>query len=276
MHYTERDMIRIPFFDHKERDLFISCLGYNNFNFITPIHRFRAQSFYTLHIILEGSGTLVVDGKQYRPKEGMMFFIPPDVRLCYYPDEDALWKYVWFELHGENATLYANQMGFSGKNHLVQCKDFSNIKLLFQRIFNDYITQSRIGYYDTLSLFYKILDTHVQTHHTESSLSNAVTSYIHSHYHNPDLSVADLCRYFNISHPYLCKLFKETNGCSAKNYIIQVRVMNSCKLLETTAYSIKEIAFSVGFTDEIHFMKTFKKLKGKTPTQYRRNSLATS
>ncbi len=269
---TDLDAMTASFYDYSERELFINYLGYNNFEYILPIRHFRTQSMYSLHIVLEGSGTLVVGDNKYNPQKGDMFFIPPDVRFCYYPDEDNLWKYVWIEFQGENAPLYATKMGFSENQHLLRCRDFSNIELLFYRLFGNYQRDATIGYYDVLSVFYRILDANLRvTDNKPGNIVDAVIDYMQCHYHNPGLSIPEISQNFNISHSYLCKLFQEANHCSAKNYLIQIRIFNACKLLETTMLSIKEIAFSVGFTDEIHFMKTFKKTMGQTPTQYRQS-----
>ena len=42
-------------------------------------------------------------------------------------------------------------------------------------------------------------------------------------------------------------------------------------LLSTTFLSIKEVMVRVGFGDESHFVKDFKKIYGMTPTEYRKS-----
>ncbi len=275
MYPSVLDNIYISFFDFAEEDLTIRCLGYNNFVYIKPIRHFRTQSFYTLHIILKGSGTLFVGDRKYNPKEGDMFFIPPNTRLCYYPDDDNLWEYVWFEFQGKNAPLYPQKMGFDSQKHLTKCRDFSNITLLLQRLLNHYQKHASVGYYDVFSVFFRILDSNLCVRENQTpNVIDAIINYMQCHYHNPGLSIPELCRYFGISHSYLCKLFQDTHHCSAKKYLIQIRIYHACKLLETTSIGLKEVAYSVGFQDEIHFMKTFKKMMNQTPTQYRQSHSA--
>jgi AraC-like DNA-binding protein len=43
-------------------------------------------------------------------------------------------------------------------------------------------------------------------------------------------------------------------------------------LLETSFLSVKEIAYSVGLSDESHFVRDFKKAYGAPPTRYRMRS----
>lgn len=262
--------LSIPYFDFLEQEFNISFLGYNNFKFIKPIHHYRTQTFYTLHLVLEGSGTLLVEDIEYKPKQGDLFFIPPGIRFCYYPDNDHPWNYIWFELHGKNVLPYIEKMGFGKNNHLVSCVDFPDISMTLEQIFLSHQKQIPVGYYQILSVFFHLLAANNSVQGQKNAdIIDDITRYIRHHSLNHALSIPELCRTFHISQSYLCKLFRDTHQCSPKNYIIATRIQNACKFLETTSLSVKEIAFSVGYTDEIHFMKTFKKMIGKTPTEYR-------
>lgn len=272
MYFPENPTIALCFDKCDEENIFINCMGYNNFNFVKPIKHFRIQRIFTLHIILEGSGTVKVKDKVYKAAKGDMFFIPPDVNLCYYPDEDNLWEYVWFEFTGCNAELYARKMGLGEENNLAKCKGFENVCQILKRLLQDHIRNISVGYYDVLSAFFKILDINIRKSENQS-ITDAVISYINGNYSKTDMSIPDICSHFNISHSYLCKIFKETHESSVKSYITKVRINEASRLLETTDMGIKEIAYSVGFSDSIHFMKIFKMRKGQTPTQYRKGSI---
>lgn len=267
----------IPFFDFLEQDLKITVLGYNNFDYIKPIHYYRTQTSYTLHLILEGNGTYFVEDEKYRPMQGDLFFTPPGIRFCYYPDTEHPWKYIWFELQGNNVLPYIEKMGFSENNHVLPCLDFPDISMTLQQLFLNHQNQLPVGYYEILSAFFYLLNAnHSRKELKSTNIIDNITDYIRHHSLNYSLSIPELCRSFHISQSYLCKLFRDAHQCSPKNYIIQTRILNACKFLETTDLSIKEISFSAGFTDEIHFMKTFKKIIGKTPTEYRKEHMQKS
>ncbi len=262
--------LAIPFFDFLEQELNISLLGYNNFDYIKPIHHYRTQTFYTLHLILDGSGSFFVEDKEYKVGQGDLFFTPPGVRFCYYPIEGQSWKYIWFEISGSHVLPYMEKMGFHNNNHVVPCMDFSGISIALQQIFLDHQKKLSVGYYEILSVFFHLLNANdFRQDRKITNIVDDITNYIHHHSLNYSLSIPELCQTFHISQSYLCKLFRDAHQCSPKNYIIQTRISNACKFLETTTLSVKEIAFSAGFIDEVHFMKTFKKYVGKTPTQYR-------
>jgi AraC-like DNA-binding protein len=55
----------------------------------------------------------------------------------------------------------------------------------------------------------------------------------------------------------------------------QSRVMDqACQLLCTTHRTISEIAANLGFCDEFHFSRSFKKITGKSPSTFRSKILA--
>ena len=54
-------------------------------------------------------------------------------------------------------------------------------------------------------------------------------------------------------------------------YILNTRINRSCALLETTDHLLSDIALEVGFCDQSHFIRTFKKIRGLTPSAYRRH-----
>lgn len=274
MNFTVYPEVTLSFSQSSEKDINIGYIGFHNFEFIKPIKYFRVQHIYTLHIILDGRGTLMVDEMTYNVKKGDMFFIPPNVKLCYFPDEDDKWKYVWFEFCGKNAMLYGEKMGFTDGNYLKHCVNFENTLLQFVRIFKSILNNIPVGYYDVLSIFFNILDSNIRKSEN-LSLAEAVAAYINCNYGNPGITLPSICEHFKISHSYLCKIFKNSYNYSVKSYITKIRINEACRLLETTDMGIQEIGYSVGFSDSIHFMKTFKKHTKKTPTNYRKSFIYT-
>lgn len=52
-------------------------------------------------------------------------------------------------------------------------------------------------------------------------------------------------------------------------YLLTIRVNNAASLLETTDYSMAEIAAIVGYEDPFYFSRLFRKIKGVSPRDYR-------
>jgi len=92
--------------------------------------------------------------------------------------------------------------------------------------------------------------------------------YIHENYHQ-SINLQMLCDHLNLNTCYFCVLFKNQMNMTFSQYLNQVRINESKKLLELTNDTIIDVSLSVGFNNHNHFSATFKKLTGVTPTVYR-------
>lgn len=88
------------------------------------------------------------------------------------------------------------------------------------------------------------------------------------------LRLTNMAQTVNLSTARLCYLFKTETGTSPARYLRQLRMHEAATLLEETFLSVKEIMARVGFTDESHFVRDFKRFKGMTPTQYRKQCIS--
>lgn len=263
--------LRVGFHECAEQDFFIRTFGYNDLHYITPIKIPHVQSMNTLHIVLSGSGTVCLKDKKYKLKKHDMFFIPPGTSHCYYPDPGDEWTYIWFDFVGKNSDVYTSLMGLCSDEPVGKCKDFKNFYYYIYGLLQKLEQRGTLGYYEILSAFYRLLDSNTATA-AESVKNHADTamSYISCHYQDPNLSISDICKDLNMSHSYLCKLFKAHTGTSVVRYLVSFRIERAAELLKTTTLSVKEIAYSVGFNDYLHFMKTFKAQTGLSAGEYRK------
>ncbi|MBD2036149.1 helix-turn-helix transcriptional regulator [Leptolyngbya sp. FACHB-321] len=92
--------------------------------------------------------------------------------------------------------------------------------------------------------------------------------YIHT-YLNRDLSLAELASVINISPTYFASLFKQAMGISPHQYVIQQRVEQAKVMLKRTNLTIADIALQVGFSNQSHLTRHFKRFTGMTPKQIR-------
>ncbi len=84
------------------------------------------------------------------------------------------------------------------------------------------------------------------------------------------LPLTRMAQSVNLSPTRLSCLFKAETGTPPARYLRKLRMEVAATLLEETFLSVKEIMARVGFSDESHFVRDFKRIKGMTPTQYRR------
>ncbi len=103
----------------------------------------------------------------------------------------------------------------------------------------------------------------------KSSTITEICDYISVNYVE-NLSLTQICkdRYFSI--PYISKKFKDTCGISFEKYLMQIRIHNACNLLLETNLPINIISAQVGYNDINSFRTTFKKLTGKTPSEFKK------
>lgn len=92
--------------------------------------------------------------------------------------------------------------------------------------------------------------------------------YIGQHFHRK-FTIADVAEAANISPSTLAHLFKKQTGLSVMAWRDEKRMMRAALLLRTTTKSIAAIAAETGYDDTPYFNRTFKRLIGKTPGDYR-------
>jgi AraC-like DNA-binding protein len=93
-------------------------------------------------------------------------------------------------------------------------------------------------------------------------------NFIHENSHE-ELSLKKVARAVNISANYLCEKFKEVTSVNFVDYIARIRFEKARILLQDVDLRVTEIAFAVGFQSLSQFNRVFKKLSGKSPTEYR-------
>lgn len=84
-----------------------------------------------------------------------------------------------------------------------------------------------------------------------------------------ELSLGTVARATNTSPNYFSEKFKEAVGTSFVKYVARARFEKAAALLRNGELRISEIAFAVGFQSLSQFNRVFKKLSGKSPTEFR-------
>jgi YesN/AraC family two-component response regulator len=95
-----------------------------------------------------------------------------------------------------------------------------------------------------------------------------VVLYLNMHYMEK-ISIEELTGIFHINRTTLNEKFAKITGVSIRKYIINLRIRISCMILRDTMLPVEEIMERIGYYDAAHFGKTFRKLIGCAPTEYR-------
>ena len=99
---------------------------------------------------------------------------------------------------------------------------------------------------------------------------HAVIQYLSINY-NQNITIPALTQRFYIGRTKLSEDFRAYTGTTISNYIARLRVDHAKELL-LSGESVKDVAATVGFEYESHFINVFHKITGMTPLQFRRNS----
>jgi AraC-like DNA-binding protein len=95
-----------------------------------------------------------------------------------------------------------------------------------------------------------------------------VILYLHTHY-NRKIALADLTRAFHINRTTLTQKFHQVTGLSVVAYLTRLRMNVASMILRDTELDINQIMRRVGFQDNTHFGRTFRRYNGCTPSEYR-------
>lgn len=82
-----------------------------------------------------------------------------------------------------------------------------------------------------------------------------------------NVSLLEVADFAGLSRFHLIRVFKKHTGFSPHAYLEQIRV-NRAKELLKSGMPIIETAYELGFVDQSHLTKTFKKFAGMTPGQF--------
>lgn len=96
-----------------------------------------------------------------------------------------------------------------------------------------------------------------------------VLNYIGKEYINAELSLNEVSRHVAKNQKVVAKSILDKFHLTFKQYLNNIRIEESKKLLLNTDLSIKEIAYSVGYSSANHFTKVFKKQEDMTPSQFK-------
>lgn len=84
-----------------------------------------------------------------------------------------------------------------------------------------------------------------------------------------ELSLSAVARVVNMSASYFSEKFKEVTGLNFVDYVARTRIEKARSLLENPNRRISEVAFEVGFQSLSQFNRTFKRVTGRAPSEYR-------
>lgn len=238
------------------------------------------RDHYLIHYIISGKGSYTVNNTTHQLYAGDCFLVYPNTEVIYCADKDEPWEYVWVGFTGSDAEIILKATDFSQEQPFIKGLSYGDkIHKQILHIYDargnefDHAVEMTGRLYTTLALFmHEANKDSIQ--HTANSYVQKGIEYITSNYSYP-ITVEDIASYVGLSRSHLFRSFEAVLGISPKEYLTDFRIKQACYLLSHSDLSITAIANSIGFDNSLYFSKTFHKIKGCSPKEYRKRSIST-
>ncbi|MGL1890823.1 MAG: AraC family transcriptional regulator [Spirochaetaceae bacterium] len=89
-------------------------------------------------------------------------------------------------------------------------------------------------------------------------------------FYSDNCSRDTIANIFSLTPNYISNLFRKETGYSYSEYVNNLRVKHSCRLLKDTNATLDEISASCGFSSTTYFCRVFRKITGKRPGEIRK------
>ncbi|GKX30860.1 hypothetical protein SH1V18_33400 [Vallitalea longa] len=103
-----------------------------------------------------------------------------------------------------------------------------------------------------------------------SQSTKKAKQFIEKHY-KEKITFKNVCEYVHLSEAYFSKIFAKDLKLTFTEYLTKKRIEKAKELLGDTDMKIYEICYCVGYANVEHFSRTFKKIVGMSPKQYKKS-----
>ena len=234
--------------------------------------RSKLDSFL-LFIVLDGTGILEYNETKYKMSKGSCAFINCNNKYSHTSDN---WTIKWIHFNGSNSKyIYDKYISRNGLNSF-KTKQFNKYNTLLDETHtiaksNDYMRDMYI--YEKLVSLLSMIMTETIYGFKENTKRlydvKEIKDYLDDNYLK-EISLDSLSNRFYINKYYLTRLFKTTYGVTINNYMLNKRITIAKEMLRFSNKSVDEIANDCGISDSNYFSRTFKKIEGITPKEYRK------
>lgn len=116
---------------------------------------------------------------------------------------------------------------------------------------------------------YKKITAQLKGKSSLKPITASILQYIQSNYYDNNFSLEKTAEKFKITPPYLSKLLKVETGTSFVDVLTNMRIQKAITMMDTSSLKIYEIAELVGYSNQYYFSRSFKKVTGLSPVQYK-------
>lgn len=220
--------------------------------------------------IVDGCGTLEINGQVLHPKKGDIFFLSENSSHKYYSQKENGWHKYFISFYGPVAKqlikYYLPENTYLFENCYLE-KAFSHI---FDIAFNSTDIQSA---QEKLSVeVFKIFSFLRNRNMLENKdPADKIKAYIENHL-SDEFNLERLCCEMNYSKNHVINLFSKKFSVTPYQYYIHCKISLAKEYLTNTNMTILEISNALAYSDQQYFSYCFKKASGVSPRKYRNHT----
>lgn len=227
----------------------------------------RISSMYELdYIIKSNGGQILIDGRPYDCRPDTIIFRGPGHHVAGKGRYESF--YMGFYIDSKVKPVFP----------IVTDTLSPKLYTLMYEMFNVYRdADDPLREFNIQRIFYNIFGEmsrsrpELSANASKDMAYSAAAEYINSH-SSEKLTLDKIALMTGVSKYTLCRIVKEKVGISLFDYIEIIRVNNAAVLLNEKKKTIKEACFESGFKSMPTFFRAFKKVTGKTPSEYRQHA----
>lgn len=243
-----------------------------------PTWRPRGRLDFQLLYIASGKAHFHFKGKEEIVTAGhMVLYRPKEEQKYEYYGEDQTEAY-WVHFTGGNVTNILRSYGLTDDKKVFYCGSGIEYQGIFRNMINE-LQMCRENYAEMLEMqlrqIFIMLNRFFSTTQKTDNIRVAeeidkATLYFNEHY-NDDISIDEYADNNHMSVSWFIRNFKQCTGFTPMQYILSKRIYHAEILLQDPNYNITEISQIIGYDNPLYFSRIFKKAKGLSPSDYRKN-----
>ena len=269
---------RLAFVDKSRPLIVASCGTYRlSSHYKLPTWWRSGRPDWQLLYVASGKAHFYIKGQEVIVTAGNMVLYQPKQEMHYeYFGKDKPEVY-WVHFTGGQVRSILKRHDVPMDNNVFYAGNSPTYGYLFKEMILELQT-CRVGYEALLSMYLEQIFVLVQRSpldkssvvisHLQEEMGIA-RRYFQEHY-NEDINIEEYALSRNMSVSYFLKKFKEVTTKSPMQYILGIRISNAVSLLESTDYNVTEISTIIGYDNPLYFSRIFKKQKGVSPSDYRK------
>ena len=239
--------------------------------------RLHWHNFFEIEVITDGNGTQILNGQEYPLKRGCVYMLlPTDYHEVKIQKNVELYNINFHEtmlseefLQVLSSEQHDNNVFYFDEDDL---KEIIKVCSLIEVEFNRSKKYKNEFLKSILECFLILILRKAQfenndTNESEKNYIKKAILYMQLYFKdNPSLS--DTASAVNLNSDYFSHIFKKSTGKSYIEYLTDLKLSYSKKILRSTNLTVTEVCFASGFASLSNFMKVFKEKTGMSPSVY--------